>query len=194
LWHKADNPTAPAFVRYWSNSGHWSALALNGLVANDPYLPFTLHSIVASARDNRGAGKEAVDQTIREATMKTQYVVALSLLTGVAIGGAAIQGLHAQAKPKAYRVSESEVLDAAATTAYNPALQAAQKAAGGRSFRTTGRIIAVVGTAPKRVSISEWDSLEQAQAWQNSEARKNLEPQRGKAIKIIRQYIVESAN
>ena len=126
--------------------------------------------------------------------MKTRYVVALSLLTGVAIGGAATQGLQAQAKPKAYRVSESEVLDAAATTAYNPALQAAQKAAGGRSFRTTGRIIAVVGTAPKRVSISEWDSLEQAQAWQNSEARKNLEPQRGKAIKITRQYIVESAN
>jgi hypothetical protein len=22
LWHKADNPTAPAFVRYWSGSGH----------------------------------------------------------------------------------------------------------------------------------------------------------------------------
>jgi hypothetical protein len=21
-WHKADNPTAPTFVRYWSNSGH----------------------------------------------------------------------------------------------------------------------------------------------------------------------------
>src|SRR5450759_5449490 len=104
----------------WSlsaQSGHCSALALNGSVANDPYLPFTLHSIVASARDNRGAGKEAVDQTIREATMKTRYVVALSLLTGVAIGGAAIQGLHAQAKPKAYRVSESEVLDAATVTA-----------------------------------------------------------------------------
>jgi len=126
--------------------------------------------------------------------MKTNYKVVIALLAGAAIGGVAVQGLHAQAKPKAYRVSESEVLDAAATTAYNPALQAAQKAAGGRSFRTTGRIIAVVGTAPKRVSISEWDSLEQAQAWQNSEARKNLEPQRGKAIKIIRQYIVESAN
>src|ERR1019366_596713 len=78
---------------------------------NTPYLPFTLHSIVASARDNRGTRKETVDQTIREATMKTRYVVALSLLTGVAIGGAAIQGLHAQAKSKAYRVSESEVLD-----------------------------------------------------------------------------------
>jgi hypothetical protein len=21
-WHKADNPTAPAFVRYWRHSGH----------------------------------------------------------------------------------------------------------------------------------------------------------------------------
>jgi len=26
-WHLADNPAAPAFVRYWSNSGHWSAFA-----------------------------------------------------------------------------------------------------------------------------------------------------------------------
>jgi hypothetical protein len=24
------------FVRYWSNSGHWAALALNASVANDP--------------------------------------------------------------------------------------------------------------------------------------------------------------
>jgi hypothetical protein len=41
--------------------------------------------------------------------MKTRYVVALSLLTGVAIGGAAIQGLHAQAKPPAYVVAEIAV-------------------------------------------------------------------------------------
>ena len=24
FWHKADNPTTSAFVRYWSNSEHWS--------------------------------------------------------------------------------------------------------------------------------------------------------------------------
>src|SRR5665811_888152 len=53
--------------------------------------------------------------------MKTNYKVVIALLAGAAIGGAAVQGLHAQAKPKAYRVSESEVLDAAANTAYNPA-------------------------------------------------------------------------
>jgi hypothetical protein len=34
--HLADNPAAPVFVRYWSNSGHCLALALNGSVANDP--------------------------------------------------------------------------------------------------------------------------------------------------------------
>jgi hypothetical protein len=27
-WHLADNPTALAFVRYWSNSGQVRALAL----------------------------------------------------------------------------------------------------------------------------------------------------------------------
>jgi hypothetical protein len=31
FWNLTDNPTAPAFVRYWSNSGHWSALAPRGL-------------------------------------------------------------------------------------------------------------------------------------------------------------------
>jgi len=36
FWHLADNPTAPANVRYWGNSGHWSARTLNGSVAIDP--------------------------------------------------------------------------------------------------------------------------------------------------------------
>lgn len=106
----------------------------------------------------------------------------------------AVHGLHAQAKPKAYQVTESDVLAPAALAAWNPAVQAAQTAAGGRSLRTTGRIVSIVGTAPKRVSISEWPSVEQAQAWENSEARNQLAPQRDKAIKIIRQYIVEAAN
>ena len=126
--------------------------------------------------------------------MNTKFKFALAVVAGAALGAAAVQGLHAQAKPKAYLVSESEIVDAAAAAAYSPAVQAAQRAAGGRSFRTTGKIVANVGTAPQRVGISEWDSLEQAQAWFNSSARKDLEPQRNKAIKIIRQYVVEAAN
>jgi hypothetical protein len=46
----------------------------------------------------------------------------------------------------------------------------------------------------KRVAIIEWDSLEQAQAYVNSAAWKNLAPQRDKAEKIIRTYVVEATN
>ena len=46
--------------------------------------------------------------------------------------------------------------------------------------------------APKRVAINEWDSLEQAQAFYNSAAAKNLEPQRERANKRIRYYAVEA--
>ena len=31
----SDNPTAPAFIRYWGNRGHWPELARDGSVAND---------------------------------------------------------------------------------------------------------------------------------------------------------------
>ena len=41
--------------------------------------------------------------------MKTKYTVALSVLTGAALGAAAIQGLHAQAKPSAYAVAEVDI-------------------------------------------------------------------------------------
>jgi uncharacterized protein (DUF1330 family) len=139
----------------------------------------------------RDARKEAINQ---EDAMKMNHKVAIALVAGAAIGAAAVQGLHAQGKPKAYIVTESEIVDAAAAAAYGPRNQAAQQAAGGRSFRTTGKIIAVVGTPPKRVGISEWDNLEKAQAWNTSEERKKLDAERDKAIKIIRQYVVEAAN
>ena len=126
--------------------------------------------------------------------MNTKFKIVLAVVAGAAFGAAAMQALHAQAKPKAYIITESEVLDAAAAASYGPLNQAAQKAAGGQSFRTTGKVTAIVGMAPQRVGLSEWDSLEQAQAWLNSASRKNLEPQRAKAIKIIRQYAVEAAN
>ena len=126
--------------------------------------------------------------------MKTRYTVVLSMIAGAAVGGTAIQGLHAQAKPKAYTVSELEILDAAANDAFVPLIQAAQKAAGGRPFRTAGgRVVAFQGTPPMRVAITEWDSMEQVEAYQNSAAFKDLAPQRDKAIKITRSYAVEAA-
>ena len=46
--------------------------------------------------------------------MHTKSKIVLALVAGVALGAAAVQGLHAQAKPKAYLVTESEILDQAA--------------------------------------------------------------------------------
>ena len=46
--------------------------------------------------------------------MNSKYQIALAALAGAALGAVAVQGLHAQAKPKAYIVTESELLDAAA--------------------------------------------------------------------------------
>jgi uncharacterized protein (DUF1330 family) len=126
--------------------------------------------------------------------MKTRYTVALSMIAGAALGGAAIQGLHAQAKPKAYLVTETEVLDRAVLeNTYFPQVREAAKAAGGNiEFIPPGeKIVAVVGDAPKRVGVSEWDSMEKAQAWIKSPERQALGPQRDKAQKVTRQYIVE---
>lgn len=125
--------------------------------------------------------------------MKTHCAVGLAMLAGFGFGAIAVQGLHAQAKPKAYLVTETEVIDAAALATYTPQTQAAVRAAGGRPgiVPAGGKIVALVGTPPKRFGVSEWESLEKAQAWYNSAERKALAPQRDKAFKILRQFIVE---
>ena len=128
--------------------------------------------------------------------MNPKSKITLAVVVGAALGAAAIQGLHAQATPKAYTVSELETLDAAANAAFVPVIAAAQQAAGGRNLRTGGGKIILMegGTAPKRVAITEWDSLAKAQAFYNSKAWNDLTPQREKAVKTMRRYIVEVAN
>jgi uncharacterized protein (DUF1330 family) len=87
-----------------------------------------------------------------------------------------------------------EVIDAAAQATYASLVQATIKASGARNFFTAGgKVTAFVGEAPKVVAISEWDSLEQYQAFRNGSAYKDLAPQRDKALKI-RTYAVEAAN
>ena len=123
--------------------------------------------------------------------MKTYYTVGLSMIAGAALGAAAIQGLHAQAKPKAYQVTELEIIDNAAWQA----VRASQQAASGRNLRTAmGKVVAFVGAPPKHVGITEFDSLDQAVAYRNSQGFKDLDPLRNKAIKIVRQYTVEAEN
>ena len=105
--------------------------------------------------------------------MKTQFTVALSMLAGVAVGAVAIQGLHAQAKPPVYLVTEIDVTNPDAYgKEFAPKAQATIKAAGGRFVAIGGvagagakPVTAMAGTPPKRVTIQAWDSLEALNAW-----------------------------
>ena len=74
-------------------------------------------------------------------------------------------------------------------------VRASQQQASGRNLRTAyGKVVAFVGDPPKHVGITEFDSLDQAVAYRNSQAFKDLDPLRNKAIKIVRQYAVEVEN
>ena len=110
--------------------------------------------------------------------MTTRWSLPLAALGG-AVFGAAISGLYAQAKPPAYYISSSEVIDADAFKDYVPKVQATLKTFNGRVVVRGGKIVPFVGDAPKRVAIVAFDSLEQAQPWRTSPAYTELQPMRG---------------
>ena len=115
--------------------------------------------------------------------MKTRYTVALSMIAGAALCGAAIQGLHAQAKPLAYVITEVEILDQAAFNEFSPKVPATMQPFGGKYLVRGGKVISLEGDAPKRVVVSVYDNVEKAQAWRDSAAWKELMPVRSKAVK-----------
>jgi uncharacterized protein (DUF1330 family) len=98
--------------------------------------------------------------------MKTQYTVALAMVAGMGIGTVAVQGLHAQAKPPVYTVSEIQITDVDTyLKEFAPVAQASIKAAGGKLI-AGGPGTSLEGAPPAtRITIQVWDSLEKAKAW-----------------------------
>jgi uncharacterized protein (DUF1330 family) len=95
---------------------------------------------------------------------------------------------------QAFLCIESEILDRTALAAYIPPVRDALLAAGGRPAVISsigGKIVGLVGEAPRNLVVSEWQSLAAAQAWLNSPELAALEPQRARAYRVLRQYIVE---
>jgi uncharacterized protein (DUF1330 family) len=125
--------------------------------------------------------------------MNTKSKIVLAVIAGAALGAAATQGLHAQAKLKAYSVSELDIFNAEAQKAYLPEARKAIDGAHGRPLRTAGgRVEHIEGAAaPKTAAIVEWDSVDDALAFYKSKAWTDMAPQRDKAYKVIRRYVVE---
>jgi uncharacterized protein (DUF1330 family) len=124
--------------------------------------------------------------------MNRSLTIGLAMLTGAALGAAAVEGLHAQAKPPVYQVVEIDVLNQDAYVKdYVPKAQAAIKAAGGKFLAAGGKTTTIEGEPPKsRIVIQQWDSVEKIQAYRNSAAFKDLLPLRDKLAKF-RSFAVE---
>jgi len=105
--------------------------------------------------------------------VKQYFGLGLAMLAGTAIGAAAVTGLHAQAKPPVYLITEIDVTNPEAYgTEFAPKAQATIKAAGGRFVVIGGTagvgakpITAMAGTPPKRLTIQAWDSMDALNAW-----------------------------
>ena len=129
-----------------------------------------------------------------------QYVgLGIGLIAGAVIGAAAVTGLHAQAKPPVYAIAEIDVTNPEAFgKEYAPLAQAAQqKAAGGKQLAIGGTggagaksVTTLEGTAPKRIVIQQWESIDALKAWFNSadyQAARKI----GEKYATFRRYAVE---
>jgi len=128
-----------------------------------------------------------------------QYLgVALGMVAGVAIGAAAISGLHAQGKPQVFLVTEIDVTDPEAYgKEFAPKAQATIKAAGGRFVAIGGSagagakaITPMAGTPPKRVTIQAWESMDALNAWYKS-ADYQAALKIGEKYATFRRYAIE---
>jgi uncharacterized protein (DUF1330 family) len=124
--------------------------------------------------------------------MKTRYTVALSICAGVALGAAAVQALHAQAKPPAYVIAEIDVANVEPyDKEYVPPAAKAIADGGGKYIVRGGGTVSFYGEPPKpRIAVMVFESMEKAQAAFNSSAYKEAKKLGDKYAKF-RVYAVE---
>ena len=150
---------------------------------------------ISSSRDGSAAKSAFIESLNRRLIPVSSQIYTLGSqnLSG-SLGSYEMTWNATPAKPKAYLVIETEVLNDEALAVYTLQGQTAIEAAGGRRVAPVGgKTVAFVGKAPKRIGITEWDSLEEANAWRNSAAFKDLVPLRNKAVRTVRVYAIEGA-
>jgi len=108
--------------------------------------------------------------------MKTRFTVALSMLVGIGLGAAAVQGLYAQTQIPVYYIAEIEVTNLDGyLKQYEPRVQANIKAFGGRILAAGTKVATMDGDPPQsRVTVLVWDGIEQVQTWRDSAEFKEI--------------------
>ena len=127
--------------------------------------------------------------------MKRYITLGLAAIAGAMLGAAAVQTLHAQAKPPIYQITEIDVsnLDAYMKE-YAPRAQAIIRANGGRNLAAGENVTRVEGDVPKRrVALTVWDSMDKFQAYRNSAEFKELRATVGDKYAKFRTFTVEGA-
>ena len=118
--------------------------------------------------------------------MKSHYKVGIVLIVGGVIGGAAVQTLHAQAKPPAIVVVDISAVtdpDGFKAVTQRPTASTATVMQGGHYISRGSKVTAIDGTPPSRYVIIAFDSAEKANAWYNSPEQKKINEIRMKTTK-----------
>jgi uncharacterized protein (DUF1330 family) len=124
--------------------------------------------------------------------MKTRWVVAISMLVGIAIGATGVESIRAQAGGAVYYVVEIDVTNLDGyLKEYLPRVEATIKAFGGRILASGTKVANVEGDPPKpRVAIVLWDDIENVQTWRDSAEFKEIRVLGDKVAKF-RAFTVE---
>jgi uncharacterized protein (DUF1330 family) len=130
-----------------------------------------------------------------EQDMKGKFAVALAMVASFALGAVAIEGLHAQAKPAGYVIAEVTVKDPEKYRAeFVPVATKAIQDAGGKYIMQGGKTISFEGAPPApRVVVFQFENMDKAQSWWNSQARKDADAI-GEKYATFRVFAVEGVS
>ena len=124
--------------------------------------------------------------------MKLNRKLALAVLVGIAIGVAGAAAIHAQQAKKApgYVIAEVDVTDPATFAKYGEKVPGTLEPFNGHYLVRGGKTKTIEGEAPKRFVIIAFDSMEKAEAWEDSPAYDAIKPIRHSSAKS-RVFITE---
>ena len=101
--------------------------------------------------------------------MKTYLTVSIAMLAGIAVGGFAVQGLHAQAKAPVFQVTIQDASDLAALNKEFVPLARPTITANGGVLIASGEPTMIEGAPIKgRVVINQWRDIDQLKKWHSS--------------------------